>query len=333
MNAVDFATLIERFFADHLQAQRDLSPHTIAAYRDTFKLLLTFLSSRDRSRIDQLTLDSFRPEAVLAFLEDLEGSRANTPRTRNVRLAAIRTFVRFVISQSPTSGFLRNAQRILSIPFKRSPVRLLGFLDRQQVNAVLSSTDDATWSGRRDRLLFLLLYNTGARISEALHIQARDLRERAVTLHGKGRKERIVPLWPQTDRLLHRWCRANNIGAEQPLFTNRWGCRLSRDGAAQRLSLAVHKATLQCPSLVGRTITPHTLRHTCAMHLLQSGVALEVISLWLGHEKPITTHLYIETDLKLKKECLDRLKMPQNGRHSPRRHESPSRLLAFLEAI
>lgn len=332
MKAEDFAVLIERFFADHLEAQRNLSPHTLAAYRDTFKLLLIFLSCYHRTRIDQLTLDSLRPEAVLAFLEDLERSRGNAPRTRNVRLAAIRTFVRFATSQSPASGFLRNAQRILAIPLKKSSTRLLGFLNRQQINAVLSSTDESTWSGRRDRLLFLLLYNTGARIAEALQIQARDLRERAVLLHGKGRKERIVPLWPETDRLLHGWCRANKIGAEQPIFINRWGNRLSRDGVAQRLSLAVSKATVQCPSLAGRTITPHTLRHICAMHLLQSGVALEVIALWLGHEKPITTHLYSEADLRLKKECLDRLQMPP-GAHRHLHPEQQSHLLAFLEAI
>ena len=332
MKAEDFATLIERFFADHLEAQRNLSPNTLAAYRDTFKLLLIFLASYHRTRIDQLTLDSLRPEAVLAFLEDLERSRGNAPRTRNVRLAAIRTFARFAISRSPASGFLRTAQRILAIPLKKSSTRLLGFLDQQQIKALLSSTDEATWSGRRDRLLFLLLYNTGARIAEALQIQVKDLQERAVLLHGKGRKERIVPLWPQTDRLLHHWCRANKIAAEQPIFTNRWGNRLSRDGVAHRLSLAASKATAQCPSLAGRIITPHTLRHTCAMHLLQSGVALEIIALWLGHEKPITTHTYIEADLRLKKECLDRLQVPP-GTHRPLYPKQHSHLLAFLEAI
>ena len=173
MKAEDFATLIERFFADHLEAQRNLSPNTLAAYRDTFKLLLIFLATYHRTSIDQLTLDSLRSEAVLAFLEDLERSRGNAPRTRNVRLAAIRTFARFAISRSPASGFLRTAQRILAIPLKKSSTRLLGFLDQQQIRALLSSTDESTWSGRRDRLLFLLLYNTGARIAKALQSKSR----------------------------------------------------------------------------------------------------------------------------------------------------------------
>jgi integrase/recombinase XerD len=263
MKADPFAALLQQFFADYLQAQRSLSSHTIAAYRDTFKLLLAFLSSHWRRPIDQLTLCSLRPDAILAFLEHLERVRDNTARTRNVRLAAIRTFVRFVIGQAPADAFLAQAQRILAIPLKKSPQRLLGFLTRQEIDAVLSCIDESTWSGQRDRTLFLLLYNTGARVGEALQLQGRDLQDRAVLLHGKGRKERTTPLWLRTERLLRRWLRLNQVGADAPVFTNRDGAQLSRDGVAHRLCLAVRRAVQRCPSLAGRAVTPHTLRHTC----------------------------------------------------------------------
>jgi integrase len=208
---------------------------------------------------------------------------------------------------------------------------MLGFMTRAEINAVLAATDQTTLSGQRDRLLFTLLYNTGARISEALQLRPQDLRERVIHLHGKGRKERTVPIWPKTDRMLRQWCKTHHIAPNQLIFTNRAGAALSHDGAAFRLALAVSTAATQCPSLKGRRITCHTFRHSCAMSLLQAGVALEVIALWLGHAKPITTHGYIEADLKMKAECLRRLTEPTPPKNLPR-HEA-SRLLAFLEAI
>jgi integrase/recombinase XerD len=327
-----FESLVQRFFAEYLQTQRGLSSNTIAAYRDTFKLLLTFLAQHYRIRVDQITLKHLCSDSVLGFLEYLERSRRNTPCTRNLRMAAIRTFVRFVTALYPVSGFLTNGQRILAIPTKRTPTRRVGYLQRNEVDALLASTDDATWSGRRDHVLFLLLYNTGARVSEALQVCGKDIRDKSVMLQGKGRKERVVPLWNETNRLLRRWSDSNGIAPDQPLFMNRWGSRLSRDGAALRLATTVKKAADKCPSLAQRTVTPHTLRHTCAMHLLQSGIALEIIALWLGHEKPITTHLYIEADLKMKEECLSLLQHPPATK-ARRSDRQGSRLLAFLEAI
>jgi site-specific recombinase XerD len=326
-----FPELLQRFFTDYLAAQRNLSAHTRVSYRNTLRLLLRFLAQQHRRTIDQLTLGSFTPEAILAFLDYLERSRGNTIRTRNVRLAAIRTFVRFVLGQSAVLDFLAPGQRILAIPQKNAPKPLLGFMTREEVAAVLAATDQARWSGRRDLLLFTLLYNTGARISEALQLHAKDFRDRAVHLHGKGRRDREVPLWTQTARRLCQWCKDHRIGPEQLVFTNRLGAPLSHDGVAFRLALAVRKAAIKCPSLQGRRITTHTWRHSCAMALLQSGVALEVIALYLGHATPATTHGYIEADLKMKANCLRRLTEPPapNGR----KPEEPSRLLAFLEAV
>lgn len=208
---------------------------------------------------------------------------------------------------------------------------MLGFMTRDEIDAVLAAADQTTWSGRRDVLLFTLLYNTGARISEALQLRPEDLLNRAVHLRGKGRKDRTVPVWLRVERLLRRWCKTNRVGPEQLIFTNRNGEPLSRDGAAFRLALAVRKAAAHCPSLKDRRITCHTFRHSCAMSLLQAGVALEVIALWLGHAKPLTTHGYVEADLKMKAECLRRLAEPA----PPRRRfpKESSRLLAFLQAI
>jgi integrase/recombinase XerD len=327
----EFPELVQRFFAHYLMAQRNLSPHTRNGYRDTFRLFLAFLAKRSHRPIDQLTLDTLTPEAVLAFLDYLETTRGNTARTRNLRLAAIRTFVRFVLGEEVGVNFLGIGHRILTIPQKKSAKPVLGFLTREEIDAVLAATDPATHSGQRDRLLFTLLYNTGARISEALQLTPQDLLNRAVHLHGKGRKDRTVPVWPSTEHLLRQWCKTNRLAPEQLLFTNRNGEPLSRDGVAFRLALSVRKATAHCPSLAKRRVTCHTFRHSCAMSLLQAGVALEVIALWLGHAKPLTTHGYIEADLKMKADCLKRLTEPAVPRR--RSVQESSRLLAFLEAI
>ena len=331
MKPPQFSLLFQRFFSDYLSAQRNLSAHTRTGYRNTLRLLLRFLAQRHRRTIDQLTLASFSPESVLAFLDHLERARGNTIRTRNVRLAAIRTFVRFVLGQTDGADFLDAGRRILTIPQKNAVKPLLGFMTREEVAAVLAATEQTTRSGRRDLLLFLLLYNTGARISEALQLRACDIRDRTVHLHGKGRRDRAVPLWAQTARRLRQWGRAERIGPEKLIFTNRLGEPLSHDGVAFRLALAVRKAALRCFSLQGRRITTHTWRHSCAMALLQSGVALEVIALYLGHASPATTHGYVEADLKMKAACLNRLTEPPTLKKQKR--EESSRLLAFLEAV
>ncbi len=331
MKTLELPTLVQRFFADYLTAQRELSPETRTGYRTAFRLLLRFLADRQHCPVDQLTLAAFAPEAILAFLDHLEHSRGNGVTTRNLRLAAIRTFVRFVLSQSSVLDFLAPGQRILAIPQKKSSKRMSGFLSRDEVEALFLAIDTCTWSGRRDLLLFLTLYNTGARISEALQLRPVDIHDRFVQLHGKGRKERQTPIWPRTARLFRKWCKSNHIAADALIFTNRRGEPLSHDGVSYRLQLAVCKAAIQCPSLRGRRITSHRFRNSCAMALLQSGVAIEVIALYLGHASPMTTHGYIEADLKMKAECLGRLTQPKTP-NRVRRNE-PSRLLAFLESV
>ena len=331
MHPDDLPELVQRFFAHYLVSQRNLSAHTRNGYRDTFRLFLSFLSKHHRRPIDQLTLDTISPATVLAFLDYLETSRNNSARTRNLRLAAIRTFVRFVLGQTVGVDFIGIGHRILAIPQKKSPKPLLGFMTREEIEAVLAATDPETHSGRRDRLLFTFLYNTGARISEALQLRPQDLLDRAIHLRGKGREDRMVPVWPRTERRLRQWCKTDSVASDQLIFTNRNGEPLSRDGVAFRLALAVRKAAVHCSTLNKRRITCHTFRHSCAMSLLQAGVALEVIALWLGHAKPMTTHGYIEADLKMKTECLKLLTEPTPPRR--RAAQESSRLLAFLEAI
>ena len=324
-----FTVLLPRFFG-HLRTTQAVSIHTIAAYRDTLRLLLLFMAKKQRVSIDRISFDAFCPDTILAFLEHLQQERHNTARTRNARLAAIRGFVRFAL-QELAPDFFQQAQRILAIPCKRFDKPLLGFLSRQEVEAILHATDSSSWAGRRDHLLFSFLYNTGARISEALQVTPADLQNRVVRLRGKGRKQREVPLWPQTHREIVQWCRENQIGTSQPVFGNREAKPLSRREAARRLVLTLQKAGTVCPSLRGRKITLHSWRHTCAMHLLQAGVAIEIIALWLGHEQVNTTHGYLEADLSMKQETLDHLKAPTSKRGSPK--AKASHILAFLKAL
>lgn len=323
-----FQVLLQRFFT-HLRTENAVSPHTISAYRDTFRLLLRFMAEQRGVSIDQIPWEALSPDTILAFLQYLETKRANTARSRNARLAAIRAFVRFAIGYA-SPDFASDAQRILAIPCKRINKPVLGFFNLDELKSFLAAADRSTWAGRRDYLLFSLLYNTGARISEALQLTPADIQHRVARLHGKGRKERDVPLWSQTLREIQKWCHENKIGSAQPIFANRDGKPLSRRSAARRFALTLRKAWKKCPALSRPNLSPHTLRHTAAMHLLQSGVPLEIIALWLGHEQVVTTHGYIETDLSMKNEILTRLQPTRWPRTQKR---SFSNIIAFLEAL
>jgi site-specific recombinase XerD len=225
------------------------------------------------------------------------------------------------------------AQRVLAISPKRFDRPVLGFLSREQIAALIDAPDRATWSGHRDAVLFAVLYNTGARVSEVIGLRVAEVlldRASAVHLHGKGRKERVVPLWKSTATQLRGWLLCIDRSPDAPVFPNRMGQPLSRSGVEHRLRMAIAKASERCPSLRGRRISPHTIRHTTAMHLLQSGVDITIIALWLGHEDPATTHMYVESDLAMKEAALRRLEDPGS---KPVRFRATDRLLAFLEAL
>jgi integrase/recombinase XerD len=327
----DFATLVRDFFCDRLVNQQNASPHTVAAYRDTFRLLLAFVRQPRRASSGGLSLDDIDAPTVLAFLDDLEARRGNSARTRNARLTAIRAFVSYAATRDPTA--LPLAQRVRAIPSKRFDRPLLGHLTRAEVEAVLDAPDRAEWSGRRDQALFTVMYNTGARVSEATGLCRRDLAVgpvASIRIRGKGRKDRSVPLWKTTAALLAGWLTEIGPGEQTPLFPNRQGRSLSRSGVEERLERAVSAAAARCPSLRGKNVSPHTLRHTTAMHLLQAGVDVTVIALWLGHESPETTHQYVEADVEMKRRVLDRLdELPANKNRRPK----ADRLLDFLDGL
>jgi site-specific recombinase XerD len=331
MNEPDLASLLPRFFTEHLVQQRNVSPCTVAAYRDTFRLLLRFLQRSRQITPSRLPLKALTAQSVLAFLSHLEKDRGNSIRSRNARLAAVRSFIHYA-SDLLGPDLPEQTRRVLAISSKRAVRPLLGFLTREEVEALLAAAN-GSWSARRDHLLFLLLYNTGARVSEILALRVADAAAghgRHLFLHGKGRKERQVPLWSVTQQHLRHWIKENRLPADAPLLPNRFGERLSRSGVAWQLRQRILQAGQTMPSLTARRISPHTIRHTTAMHLLQSGVAPELIALWLGHESPETTHLYVEADLEMKRRTLENLAPPKTKQSRRRREDH---LFRFLNAL
>jgi site-specific recombinase XerD len=326
-----FPALVQEFFCQRLIAQQNASARTVASYRDMFRLLLHFFADRRGRPPTALTLVDLDAPAVLAFLEHLERERGNSIPTRNVRLAALRSFLKYASARDPTC--LPVVQRVLAIPTKRSVRPLLGYLSREEMAAVLAAPDATTWSGQRDRVLFALMYNTGARVSEAIGLRRTNVTlspSRTVRIDGKGRKQRVIPLWGSTADCLRKWLSRVSQEPESPLFPNAHGGAMSRSGVEHRLDEAVWAAATRCPTLKGRRISPHTLRHTTAMHLLQSGVDLTVIAIWLGHESTTTTHVYVEADLAMKEKALSRIEeMPG----PPLRYRAGDELLRFLDEL
>lgn len=327
----EFAALLQRFFTERLLQQRNASPRTVAAYRDTFRLMLGYAERKLGKPPTKLTLNDFDAPLVLGFLTHLEDERHNTVRSRNARLAAVRSFAHYVSLQCPPA--LQLAQQILAIPAKRFEKPLLGFLSRDEVQTLLNAPDAGTWVGRRDRILLAVLYNTGARVSELTGIRVADVTLEtapAVRLHGKGRKQRTVPLWKETATEIRRWLQYAGLRADQPLVPGRQGLTMTRSNVAERVGLAVTRATALCPQLEGRQVSPHTLRHSTAMHLLQAGVDLTVIALWLGHESPVTTHGYVEADLAMKERALATIGPPETP---GMRYRPTDALLKFLDSL
>lgn len=307
-----FPALIQTFFAEHITQQRALSPCTVAAYRDTFMLFLDFTTKHCGKSPTSMKLDDITPEVILAFLDHLEQDRHNAVRSRNARLAALRSFLKFASHRDVAS--LHVIERALGVPMKRFERPMLGFLSRDEMLAVIG-TPGITWISQRDHLLFGMLYNTGARVSEMIGVRVADVvldGAACVHLRGKGRKQRSVPLWRSTVKEIRAWLKINpQLISTSALLPNRDGQAMTRDNVTKRLALAVTAAAKLNAGLESRQITPHTVRHTTAMNLLQSGVDISVIALWLGHESPATTHHYVEADLAMKDRALARLQEPE----------------------
>jgi integrase/recombinase XerD len=325
------APTLQAFFTERLICQRSASPHTIAAYRDTMRLLLRFAAEHHRKPPSDLDVDDLHAPLIGAFLDYLEHERGNSARTRNARLAAIRSLFRYAALKHPEHA--TTIQRVLSIPPKRFDRALISFLTETELDALLSAPDRTTWTGRRDHALILLATQTGLRISELTGLTRTDVQlghGAHVSCLGKGRKQRITPLTTTTIAVLRAWLRERDGQPTDPVFPTRTGTALSRDALEHRLNRHAATAAERCPSLHDKRITAHVLRHTAAMRLLQAGVDTSVIALWLGHEQAETTQIYLHADLAIKEQALARTKPPDT---KPGRYQPPDTLLAFLEAL
>jgi len=330
MSPTALPALIQRFFTDRLCVQMEASQHTVAGYRDTFRLLLRYASARHARPPVKLTIEDIDADLVGDFLVHTETARGNSARSRNTRLAAIRSFFRYVAMADPT--WLLHCQRILAMPNKRYVKRAVTFLDSEEIAALLAAPDRATWAGRRDHALLLLAVQTGLRASELVGLRCGDVvlgSGSHIRCMGKGRKERATPLRRETAKLLTAWI-GHDKDQSSPLFPSIRGERLSRDALEHLVRKHCLTAARACPSIGAKRVTPHTLRHSTAMDLLHHGVDPAVIALWLGHETVETTQIYIHADMRMKEKALARVAAPATPSS---RFRPDDQLLAFLEGL
>jgi len=325
------APTLEAFFCERLMTQRQASPHTIAGYRDTMRLLLCFATEQTGKQPSKLEISDLDVRLISAFLDHLQAERHNTASTRNVRLAAIRSLFRFAALRHPEHADV--IARVLAIPAKRFDRALISFLTKDEINALLAAPDRGTWTGRRDHALLLTAIQTGLRVSELTGLRCQDVHlgttSYLFTL-GKNRKQRTVPLTSQTVKVLTAWIKERRGQPDEPLFLSNRRGQLSRDAVEWLIAKHTKTAAERCPSLHTKNVTAHVLRHTTAMTLLQSEISTSVIALWLGHEQETTTRGYLHGDLRLKQRALDRTTPPDT---KPGRYRAKDSLLAFLDNL
>lgn len=331
MSAATFAALLQGFFTDRLLRQMRVSPNTVAGYRDAFRLLLRYVADRRGKEPSDLAIDDLDPTMITDFLGFLESERGNTARTRNNRLAAIRSFFRHVAMNEPAHAL--HCQRILAIPQKRHQKKSIEFLNREEIDALVAAPDSSSWIGRRDRTILLVLVQTGLRVSELTSLRRENVVLGAsayVQCEGKGRKRRCTPLRGDTIEALAAWIDEQYSAPEEPLFPSSRGGWLSLDAAQGLVAKHARVAAINCPSIAEKKVTPHVLRHSTAMALRKQGVDLSVIALWLGHESVETTQMYLHADISMKERALARTD-PVNGEAG--RFEPNDDLMAFLESL
>jgi site-specific recombinase XerD len=326
-----FARLLQAYFLERLMRQQQASPHTVASHRDTFCLLIAFVHKQLHIEPSKLSIHDLDAPFLVAFLDHLETERANSPRTRNTRLAAIHSFYRYIAFTEPSLSGI--AQRVLAIPNKRYEHKQVTFLTEEEADALLTAPDQKTWTGRRDRLLLLVALQTGLRVSELAGLCWGSIvfdHKGYIRCHGKGRKERCTPLRDGIANALHRWSRECPSGTNDPVFPSSRGGHLSRDGIEYIVTKHATTAGDKCRSLRGKRVSPHVLRHTTAMELLKHGIDRSVIALWLGHESVSTTDVYLHADLNMKERALARTTSPESkgGRYKP-----DDQTLAFLRSL
>jgi integrase/recombinase XerD len=327
----NFPGLVEVFFTDRLMRQRQVSPNTIASYRDSFCLLFKFAKQRLNKEPSTLSIEDLNVTFIGSFLNHIEKDRGNCARSRNLRLAAIHSFFKYIALQDPTHSAL--IQRVLAIPSKRYERKPIDFLTKSEIEALLAAPDQSAWGGRRDRTLLYLAIQTGLRVSELIGLTCKDIvldSGAHVRCKGKGRKERCTPLRKELVAILRNWLRERSGQPDDPLFPNTRGGFFSRDGVEYLLAKHVAVAGQNCPSIQKKRVSPHVLRHTTAMELLQHGVDLTVIALWLGHESPETTQVYVKADMKMKEKALAKT---TSINVKPRRYQPGDQLLTFLKSL
>ena len=325
------APTLQAFFGERLVNEKGASPHTIAAYRDTFRLLLGFAQERTGKPPCELQIEDLDAPLIAAFLDHLERDRGNGPRTRNARLAAIHSMFRFAALRHPEHAGL--IARVLAVPAKRFERAIVSYLTAEEVDALLAAPDRGRWIGRRDHALLTLAIQTGLRVSELTGLSRGDVQLGTgahVQVTGKGRKQRAAPLTRETVAVLREWLKERSGRSEEPLFPTSRGRALSRDAIALLVKNHANTASHGCPTLRGKTVSPHVLRHTTAMSLLHAGVDSTVIALWLGHESIEATQIYLHADMAIKEQALSRTTPPKS---TPGRYRPPDTLLAFLEAL
>jgi site-specific recombinase XerD len=325
------APTLQAFFTDRLARQRQASPRTVAAYRDTFRLLLAFVQRQIGKAPFALSFEHIEAPVIVAFLNHIEADRHNSPRTRNARLAAIRSFFRYAALRHPDHSAV--IQQVLAIPQKRFDKAIVSFLSLAEIDAVVAAPDRTSWEGRRDYALLVMAVQTGLRVSELIGLNCADVMlgiGAYVRCHGKGRKERLTPLSHSSTTTLRVWLLERAGRPDDPIFPTRTGRRLSRDAIQRRVAKHAAVAERRCSSLQSKHLTPHVLRHTAAMRLLHAGVDTSVIALWLGHEDIRSTQMYLHADLSIKERALART---APGFVSPGRYRAADPLLAFLQAL
>lgn len=324
--------LVQDYFTQYLRDQKNVSPNTVSSYRDTFMIFFEFAKQKLKKGPTEISLDDFNAENILGFLSWIETERGNQIRTRNQRLAGIRGFLNYVSFKVPAR--VHQASRVRMVPRKRHDEPILGYLTVEEMNAILASPDQTTFSGARDFVLLTMMYNTGARVSEVIGMKRTDLnlsgKTGSIKIMGKGRKERTMPLWPSTVKTLTNWLSRPELRSSDHIFANRSLELITRSGIEDRLEGAVKRAAEKCPALKEKPVSPHTIRHTTAMHLLQAGVDITVIALWLGHASTRTTHKYVQADIKMKEKALSHLQKPEVRGI---RYKADDATVAFLQSL
>jgi site-specific recombinase XerD len=329
-----FQMLIQKFFLTWLMAQRNVSPQTIKSYRDAFRIYLKYLETAHAIKPSAITINCLEAEYILGYLDFLEKERGNMPKTINNRLSAISSFIRFLSFEIPEYSGLLN--RSLMIPYRKEEKREMDFLTKDEYQALCNVCETGTELGCRDQLMLILLYNTGVRVSELVGLKIQDIVKDTnnlplyIHIYGKGRKERDVPLWKSTSAFLHKFMALYNSSHNVKLFRNRDNNDLTRSGVRYRLACLVKKASEHTQSLKQKIISPHTFRHTVALNLLQAGVDISTIAIWLGHESILTTHKYMAADMEMKRRTLEKVQEPDGNSFQFRPDDA---MIAFLSSL